>query len=118
MKRNYQNNEATRWFQTMTENPSQIPFFFTYRGKDYAGFSDDKMTLLSREESKTNEKENVTLRFQVDDTLGATVLCTFYPAYGAAEWTVWFENPGNENSGILENPHTEMLFSGENQAER
>lgn len=113
MKPNYQNNEAARWFQTMTENPSQIPFFFTYRGENYTGFSNDKMTLLSRENCKTNEKENVTLRFKVDDTLEATVLCTFYQAYGAAEWTVWFENTGNENSGILENPHTEMLFSGE-----
>ena len=38
------------------------------------------------------QKVTTDLTFRLEETLEITLKTAFYPAYGAAEWTVWFEN--------------------------
>lgn len=48
-----------------------------------------------------------TMRFEeagvhpVDDTLGITIERRDFEQYHATEWKIWFENPGQENSGMI-----------------
>ena len=41
-------------------------------------------------------------KFEIDQTLTVTAVQTDYEGFNAALWTVWFENPSNRPSGIIE----------------
>ena len=104
----YRNPAADSWYRSATENPETFPFFYSYRDKQYSGFFGKTV----RTDTENTEIETHTLCQKLDDTLTVTLRCRHYPLYGASEWTVWFENPGTENSGILTDVRTELLFQG------
>ena len=62
---------------------------------------------------RQEEKETTELVFGLDDVLTAKVKLTHYFDFGATEWTVFFKNSGQINSGILENMETRIPFAGE-----
>ena len=113
MSRNYTNAEAEKWYQEMIQQPEKFPFTFTYGGKQYNGFSSDEMKLTGTHTRTDAKKVTTDLTFLLEDTLEVTLKTAFYPGYGAAEWTVWFENVGAENSKVLTDLKSELTFSGE-----
>lgn len=112
MKTSYVNAQATAWYQSLSENPSGIPFSFVYDGVKYTGFSPEHFTLTDKEITSTPEKETQRLQFAFADTLSVTLLLTHYFSHGVTEWTVWFENPSSRNSGVLEELQTQLTFAG------
>ena len=112
MKPNYQNPQATARYQAMLDDPASIPFSFTYGGKTYRGFGDKDFALQSQTKEECCGKETQTLVFSLADAMTVTLILSHYRSHGATEWTVWFENPTEQNSAILENVKTEVTFTG------
>lgn len=116
MKQNYQNPKAEEWYRGLLEKTQDFPFSFVYRGKEYQGFDPSLMSLLEKNVQPGEKKETARLVWQVDEILKVTLDAAFYPQYGAVEWTVWFQNPGEENSGLLESPKKRPGLPGERPA--
>jgi len=112
MKRDYSNKTATEWYYFLTHDFSTIPFYFTYNGKKYGGFGSDDFALSKFDLVLGKGFETTKLGFNMMDGLSVYVDITHYFNYGVTEWTVYFENNGKNNSGIIENPHTYLVFEG------
>lgn len=112
MKTSYENPEAGRRWQSMLNDPERIPFSFRYNGEVYTGFSPKHFELLDEECAQQRGKEIHRRRYRFDRALTFTLHLAFYPDYGAAEWTVWVENTGSENSGILESLEARLTIPG------
>jgi len=109
----YQNQKADLWYQKLKQNLAAFPFSFVYEQKKYEGFSSEYFTLKKEEVITDEKKETTNYVFTLDDKLEISLYLTYYPAFGATEWTVWFENTGSENSGILKEMETCLTFEGE-----
>jgi alpha-galactosidase len=112
MKRNYENHYATDKYRALSTNLSDMPFSFVYNGKEYKGFSPQHFTLISKNTLQSGEKETQNFKFTFLQTLEITLILTHYFSHGVTEWTVWFENTSNKNSGVIENLKTELSFEG------
>lgn len=112
MKKNYRNIQADAWYRDIVEDAGKLPFYFTYGGKGYRGFSSKYFHLKSEAVSMEGEKESRTYIWEFADSIEATLLLTHYFSHGVTEWTAWFENVGKDNSGIWENIRVEMTFEG------
>ena len=106
----YQNPVSDKEYLVWKENPALIPFVFTYAGKEYSGLSFPRVSVQTE---RVDEKETSTQVFAVDKNLQLTLILTHYYDYGATEYTVWFENIGNENTEIIEDPRLYARFKGE-----
>jgi alpha-galactosidase len=72
-------------------------FRFSYEGKDFSG----------------DPLENQVIK--PDANLEVRVVSKAYPESGAFEYTVWFENVGTSNTGVINNViAADMVFEGEN----
>lgn len=107
----YENIKADSRYEEWISDLKKVPFKFSYRGEEYCGFS---FPLKCKKIDRIDTKEVGRYEFTVDDTLEVTLLLTHYYDYGATEFTVWFENVGDEDSGIIEDPRMDMRFEGEN----
>ncbi|MEI6579359.1 MAG: hypothetical protein WCN92_07825, partial [Eubacteriales bacterium] len=112
MMENYTNSEAGVWYHEQLEHPESFPFSFTYNGIRYDGFSAAAFRETGRFMSSDEKKETNERVWIMQDGLQVTLRTAYYPVYGASEWTVWFENTGCENSGIIENPESSLTFTG------
>ncbi|MBR4888971.1 MAG: alpha-galactosidase [Clostridia bacterium] len=112
MRRDYRNPAADARWRAMAEDPQQVPFAFTYDGREYKGFSPECFTLKDTKTDVQGEKESRTYVWDFSDGLEVTLLLTHYFSHGATEWTVWFENTGTADTKILEDLHTELEFAG------
>ena len=111
-QRDYTNSEADERYLSWVKNPSDIPLSFVYGQKKYTGFSPEHFTAVSRTADRVGDKERQTLSFSLDGTLEVTVILTHYFSHGVTEWTAWFENTSDKNSGIIEDIRTELTFNG------
>lgn len=114
MKRNYRNPKASEIYRAWQEHPETIPFSFVYGGKEYSGFSSEYFILQEKKTDTAGDKESTRFVFSFAKQLKVTLLLTHYFSHGATEWTVWFENTSSENSDVLENIKTELVFEGAN----
>ncbi len=105
----YQNPQSDKEYSEWKNAPSLVPFLFKYNGKEYHGFP--FLRILENVE-RAGDKETSTQVFAVDERFRITLVLTHYYDYGATEFTVWFENVGEENSGILENPRLSAYIKG------
>ena len=112
MKRIYENSLATEKYRALTDDLSQLPFSFVYDGKTYKGFSAEHFDLISKDTVQEGEKETQTFRLAFLQVLEVTLILTHYFSHGVTEWTVWFENVSNKNSGVIEQIKTELTFEG------
>lgn len=108
----YVNPETDVWYRAQLDNPANFPFSFTYNGIRYDGFSSGAFREIIRHTVSDEKKETNELICIFSDGLQVTLQTSYYPAYGAAEWIVWFENTGHENSNILEKPESTLTFMG------
>ena len=113
MPRAYENPAARQRWQAMLADPGKIPVSFRYNGMVYTGFSPEHFTLLEKQSARETGKETEVRRYRFDRNLTFTLHLAFYPSYGVAEHTVWVENTGTENSGILESLETRLEIPGE-----
>ncbi|MBQ8408184.1 MAG: alpha-galactosidase [Clostridia bacterium] len=107
----YQNPEADRAYESLCENLGTLPLSFTYAGKKYSGFSPAYFDLKERRAERTEGKETQTFLFGFD-CLTVTLILTHYYSHGVTEWTVWFENSSDGDSGVIEDIKTELTFAG------
>ena len=107
----YKNIQSDEQYTEWKKDSSLIPFVFTYNGKTYKGFPFLKK---AEEIERIEEKETIIQKFVLDDNIEIKLILTHYYDYGATEFTVWFENNGKENSGILEDPHLDMCIEAAN----
>ena len=111
MQRQYENSAASAWFADVMENPERFPFRFTCGGTVYRGFG-APLVPLDADTQTEGAKTIYTRRYRASETLVLTLRAVHYADYGASEWTVWFENPGKEDSGILTDVWSELTFEG------
>lgn len=89
-------------FDDMIEHPEKFPVNFVYDDVYYSGFGSKSMKELSRKATEEDGKLSVKLEFQVDATLKISLESVYYAEYDAFDYTVYFENNGNKNSGVIE----------------
>lgn len=111
MKRDYSNPRADRAYGELKKDLGNLPFRFTYKGIPYQGFSN--RVIKEQKAIRTGEVESTLYTFApTDGILEIRLLLTYYRSHGVTEWTVYFENVGQENSGILEDVCSEIVFEG------
>ena len=112
MIRNYSNPSADAHYQDLLENLSNFPFLFTYDGKTYHGFSPEFFTHKDTQVTASDEKEIREIKWSFVDGLEVKLHIVHYFSHGATEWTVYFENTGSVNSGILEELKAHITYEG------
>lgn len=112
MKRSYTNPAADEWYRGLAEHPDRLPFSFTYDGREYRGFSPEFFSLKARQTEAGPGRQTQRLTFGFDGRLDITLVLTHYFTHGVTEWTVWFANSSQEDSGLLEDLKTELTFTG------
>ena len=94
-------------FENVICNPDKFPMSFVYDGEKYVGFAGFECL----ENRKTDTCWHCII--EADEHLHVRIEAKYVPEYGQSEYTVWFENRGNEPSGILEDiAALDMLFDG------
>ena len=104
--------QASTWYRNHLDHPGEFPLSFRYGGIVYNGFASEAFREIGRQLVADEKKETTRLIWMLQDELQVTLQAVFYPAYDVSEWTVWFENTGNEDSGILEDVKTTLVFTG------
>lgn len=112
MRRNYSNAIATKRYHELLADLSKLPFSFIYDEKEYKGFSEEYFTLTKKEKQLSAEKETQRFTFTFAQQLEITLILTHYCSHGVTEWTVWFENTSDHNSGVLEKMQAKLSFEG------
>lgn len=77
-----------------------LPFSFVYDDVAYTGFPAGVFEQVAHRHSIEEKKETHVFVLKAGD-LQVTVDTARYPGHGAYEWTVWFENTGTRNSGVI-----------------
>lgn len=113
MKVNYRNSMSTQWYADITENLEKFPFAFVYNQKKYDGFAREYFDIVQCETKVEKKKTTKIYVMRLTEQLEITLVTAFYPGYGAAEWTVWFENVSETDSGILESLESRLAFEGD-----
>ena len=112
MKRSYVNPAADKYYEALRSDFARFPFSFVYDGVKYEGFSAEHFTLVGEECDTAPEKETRTYTIAFKDELTLRLILTHYFSHGVTEWTVWFENTSDKNSGVIEDLKTELKFEG------
>ncbi|MBQ3177677.1 MAG: hypothetical protein IJB52_07670, partial [Clostridia bacterium] len=112
MLHKYENPQGEAWYRNMLSDPASVPVRFTYNGTVYTGLAG--LPLLEETTEPARGGVKTTRSYRLDDCITVTLVTSFYPAYGASEWTVWFANTGAEDSGVLADVESSLTFTGEN----
>jgi len=89
-----------------------LPFTFNYDGMAYSGFPATTFRQIEHRRSVQGKKESNLFVLRFGD-LQVTVDTACYAGYGAYEWTVWFENIGTRNSGVIRDMRVaDIVFAG------
>lgn len=92
---------------------SSLPFTFVYDDVAYTGFPPKSFQQTEHRHSVQGKKEINLFVIKAGD-LQVTIDTACYAEYGAYEWTVWFENTGTQNSGVIRNMQAaNMIFDGD-----
>lgn len=90
-----------------------LPFSFVYDGVAYTGFPAEVFGQVAHRHAAEGKKEVHVFVLKAGD-LQVTVDTARYPGHGAYEWTVWFENTGTRNSGVIRNVRVaDRMLDGE-----
>ena len=109
----YRNPAADRWFEDVTRDFSAFPFAFEYDGRTIQGFPPNRLTQTACErEAVDGDRVRVRAGWRVDDNLSVTLVALHDRRYGESEWTVYFENTGAEETGLISGARSEMRFEG------
>ena len=112
MERCYQNREADLRYAALAEHLEDFPFSFCYNGTEYRGFSPTVFSKKDERVTRVGDRETRTVTLGLLDGLEVTLLLSHYFSHGVTEWTVWFQNNTEQNSGVIEAPKTELRLRG------
>ncbi len=105
--------EQSSAYNSYIADLSTLPFSFVYDNTSYNGFPAETFRQVEHRHSIEGLKERDVFVLQTGD-LQVTVDAACYAEYGAYEWTVWFENTGTQNSGVISDVlAADMTFAGE-----
>lgn len=93
-------SSASAEYAALLKDMKNFPVSFTLDGKEYRGFGAD-FTVVDRQTEKTDIRETTTITFAHKDGLSVKLICACYPDYAAFEWTTYFSNETDKNSGVL-----------------
>lgn len=100
-------------YEDMIAHPEKFPVNFVYDNVYYSGFSSKYMKELSRVSHDADGVKNVDIEFELDKTLKILLKTAYYAEYDAYDYTVYFENNGKSNSGVIEKVNAaDMTFDG------
>ncbi|MBR3738960.1 MAG: hypothetical protein IKN04_00700, partial [Clostridia bacterium] len=108
----YQNPEADAWFDGILRRPACFPFRFVYGGVPIQGFPESAFSCMGESRERSADKETAEFRFRKDENLCVTLRCAHYFSFGVTEWTVWFENRGQDDTDVLSDAETVLSFPG------
>ena len=111
MKPLYKNLSADAAYESIRDDMSRLPFNFTYGDKQFSGFSSEEFELVDKITERRGEREDVTYTYSLD-CLCVSVLLTHYYSHGATEWTVRFKNVSDNDSKIIKDVYSCLLFEG------
>ncbi len=89
-------------YDDLLAHPEKFPVNFVYDNVYYSGFGSKYFKELSRERVEENGNTKVDITFSLDANVNVLLKTVYYPSYDAYDYTVYFENVGNGNSGVLE----------------
>lgn len=98
---------------SLVQDLTHFPVQFSYNGKEYSGFSPAYFQEIARETSADEHRSTTEIRWMFQGELQVRLKWTEYPKYGGAEWTVFFDNTSDQNSGVLSNLRSELELEGE-----
>ncbi len=88
-------------YYAMLENPETFPVNFVYDNKYYAGFPKKHFQVIEKTEEKVDGGTKTTAVFNFCGELDVTLVSAVYPEYSAFDYTVYFENKGKTDSGVI-----------------
>lgn len=86
-------------FSAVCKAPT-TPVSFVYNGKPYHGLG--RLKPVSRDITDSSDKRNATLVYALDANTQVRVEAVLCKEFGQIEYTLWFENIGDEPTGVLE----------------
>jgi len=96
-----------------------LPVSFGYGSRLYRGFPADAFCIVDSVQTASADKERNMFILQADENLFVEVDMSYYPHYGAYEWTVTFRNGGCGNTGMLHSVNAaDVVFEGGEQVLR
>ena len=111
----YRNSASREAYDGYINNLGTLPVSFVYDGVAYHGFDRDIFVQIKGTSATKREREENVFILKADDNLTVTVKTAYYDNYGAYEWTVWFQNTGSANTGVIsELKAADIFFQGEN----
>ena len=115
MGTNYKNLASRDAYDGYINNLGTLPVSFVYDGAAYSGFDPGIFKQQCKTTETTGEKEANIFVLKADGNLTIKVETAYYGNYGAYEWTVYFENTGNADTGVISGlKSADMVFAGEN----
>lgn len=108
----YRNPRAGAWHKAVLDNPASFPFRFSCSGRLIQGFPDSVFTRMDQSVRRENGRQVTETCFRKDDCLFVTLRCAYDEEYGVSEWTVWFENRGQQDTDVLSDAETILTFPG------
>ena len=108
----YRNPRAGAWHKAVLEDPASFPFRFSCGGRLIRGFPDSVFTRVDQCVRRENGRQVTETCFRKDDCLFVTLRCAYDEEYGVSEWTVWFENRGQQDTEVLSDAETFLTFPG------
>ena len=106
----YKNQISNQIYKNMLADTSKIPLEFTYNGKRYQGLGE--LEKISAATEKVDDVECSFFAFKLD-VLEITIKLTHYYSHGVTEWTAWFENKSDKNSGVLADVESRQEIFGD-----
>ena len=101
-------------FGALLGDLAKFPVSFSYGDKSFSGFPKSDFKQVSHKVLNKEARDTHTIVLQMRDKLQVKIQVAFYHYYGAYEWTVWFENHGEQNSQVISNlVAADMQFPGE-----
>ena len=88
-------------FVNFVEYTENLPIHFTYNGIEYQGIGGRDFQIVGAQETDEGGKKTVIKEFLLLNELKITVSFAFYSFFDAYEYTVYFENVTDSDSGIL-----------------
>ncbi len=95
--------KAEKEYRAMLDNLETVPVNFVYDDKYYSGFSSKFFKIKQQTEKAVDGGIQTTTVFNFRGELDVTLISTIYPEYSAYDYTVYFENNGKTNSGVIRN---------------
>lgn len=107
--------QAEKEYEQMIGDLSSFPINFVYDGVYYSGFAPKNFKEEERTRTQDGAKTSVNIVLSLENRFKVKLNTAYYRGYEAYDYTVYFENPSNENSGVLKYVNTaDMKFGGKN----